>query len=185
MTKTKHNSNMTVSTKSVSEMIGQLECGKSAGPDGIDAEYLKFSNIKIHVLLSLCFTLCLAHVYLSPTMIKPTIVPIVKIKSGNLSDSSNYRPIALTTIVSEMIESVLLFKCTEYVSTSDNPFGFKSSDSIELCIYILKEFIDYYKSKGTTVYVTFLGASKDFDRIDHWLLFDKMIKMSEPLFIIN
>ena len=70
---------MAVSTKSVSEIIGKLECGKSAGPDGIGAEYLKFSNIKIHVLLSMCFILCLAHGYLPPAMIETTIVPIVKI----------------------------------------------------------------------------------------------------------
>ena len=63
---------MAVSTKSVSEIIGKLECGKSAGPDGIGAEYLKFSNIKIHVLLSMCFTLCLAHGYLPPAMIETT-----------------------------------------------------------------------------------------------------------------
>ena len=69
---------MAVSTKSVSEIIGKLECRKSAGPDGIGAEYLKFSNIKIHVLLSMCFTLCLAHGYLSPAMIETTIVPILK-----------------------------------------------------------------------------------------------------------
>ena len=124
--KIKHNSNMSVSTKSVSEIIGKLECGKSAGPDGIGAEYLKFSNIKIHILLSLCFTLCLAHGYLPPAMIETTIVPIVKNKSGNLSDSSNYRPIALATIVSKMFESVLLFNA-EYLFTSDNQFGFKSS----------------------------------------------------------
>ena len=99
---------MSVSTKSVSEIIGKLECGKSAGPDGIGAEYLRFSNIKIHVLLSLCFTLCLAHGYLPPAMIETTIVLIVKNKSGNLSDSSNHRPIALATIVSKMFESVLL-----------------------------------------------------------------------------
>ena len=37
--KIKHNSNMSVSTKSVSEIIGKLECGKSAGSDGIVAEY--------------------------------------------------------------------------------------------------------------------------------------------------
>ena len=173
--KIKHNSNMSVSTKSVSEIIGKLECGKSAGPDRIGAEYLKFSNIKIHVLLSLCFTLCLAHGYLPPAMIETTIVPIVKNKSGNLSDSSNYRPIALATIVSKMFESVLLFKCAEYLSTSDNQLCFKSSHSTDLRIYTLKEFIDYYKSRGTTVYVTFLDASKAFDRIDHWLLFNKMI----------
>ena len=88
--KIKHNSNMTVSTKSFLEIIGKLECGKSAGPDGLGAEYLKFSNVKIHVLLSLCFTLCLAHGYLPPAIIEITIVPIVKNKSGNLSDSSWY-----------------------------------------------------------------------------------------------
>ena len=163
-----------VSTKSVSEIISKLECGKSAGPDGIDAEYLKFSNIKIHVLLSMCFTLCLTHGYIPPAMIETTIVPIVKNKSGNLSDSNNYRPIALATIVSKMLESVLLLKCVEYLSTSDNQFGFKSLHSTDLCIYTLKEFIEYYKTRGTTVYVTFLDASKAFDRIDHWLLFNKM-----------
>ena len=163
--KIKHNSNMSVSTKSVSEIIGKLECGKSAGPDGIGVEYLKFSNIKIHILLPLCFTLCLAHGYLPPAMIETTIVPIVKNKLGNLADSSNYRPIALATIASKMFESVLLFKCAEYLSTSDNQFGFKSSHSTDLCIYTLKEFIDYYKSRGTTVYITFLDASKAFDLV--------------------
>ena len=33
---------MAVSTKSVSEIISKLECEKSAGLEGIDAEYLKF-----------------------------------------------------------------------------------------------------------------------------------------------
>ena len=91
--------------------------------------------------MSLCFTLCLAHGYLPPAMIETTIVPIVKNKSGNLSDSSNYRLIAHATIVSKMFESVLLFKCAEYLSTSDNQFGFKSSHSTDLCIYTLKEFV--------------------------------------------
>ena len=68
-----HDSNMAVSTKRVSEIISKLECGKSADPDGIDAEYLKLSNIKIHVLLSMCFTLCLTHDYIPPAMIEPLL----------------------------------------------------------------------------------------------------------------
>ena len=133
----------------------------------------------------MCFTLCLAHGYLPSAMIETTIVPIVKNMSGNLSDSSNYRPIALATIITKMFESVLLLKCAEYLSTSENQFGFKSCHSTDLCIYTLKELIDYYNTRGTTVYVTFLDASKAFDRIDHWLLFDKMIKKGVPLFIIK
>ena len=129
---------MAVSTKSVSEIISKLECGKSADPDGIDAEYLKLSNIKIHVLLSMCFTLCLTHGYIPPAVIETTIVPIVKNKSGNLSDSNNYSFIALATIVSKMLESVLLLTCVEYLSTSDNQFGFKSLHCTDLCIYTWK-----------------------------------------------
>ena len=118
------------------------------------------------MLLSLCFTLCLVNRNLPPAMIETTIVPIVKNKSSNLSDSSNYRPIALATLVSKMFESVLLIKCAKYLFTSYTQFG----------IYTLKEFIDYYKTRGTTVHATFLDVIKTFDRIDHWLLFDKMIK---------
>ena len=180
-----HNPEMVVSTNCVSQIVDNLECGKSAGPDGICAEYLKFSNDKISILLALCFAVCLSHGYLPTALIETTIVPIVKNKSGNLSDSNNYRPIALATIVSKILESVILIKCGEYLTSSDNQFGFKSCHSTDLCIYALKEFIEYYKNRGTTVYVTFLDASKAFDRLNYWLLFDKLLKKHVPLFIIK
>ena len=61
------------------------------------------------------FTLCLTHGYIPPAMIETTIVLIVKNKSCNLSDSNNYRPIALATNVSKMLESVILFKCGIFI----------------------------------------------------------------------
>ena len=39
--------------------------------------------------------------------------------------------------------------------------------------------------KGTTAFVTFLDASKAFDRLNYWLLFDKLVKKCVPLFIIK
>ena len=54
-----------------------------------------------------------------------------------------------------------------------------------MCIYALHEFIDYYRSRSTNVYVTFLAASKAFDRINHWLLFDKLLKREMPLYIVR
>ena len=115
-----HDSNMAVSAKIITEIVSKLECGNSAGPDGISAECFKFSNTKIHVLLSLLFSMCLSHGYLPSTFIKTTIVPIVKNKSGNLSDSNNYRPIAIATITLKLLESVLLLKCSDYLTTCDN-----------------------------------------------------------------
>ena len=146
-----HNADMAVSTKCISEIIAKLEYGKSAGPDGICAEYLKLSNVKLHTLLALWFFLCLSNGYLPIALIETTIIPIVKNKSCNLSDSNIYRSIALATIVSKKLESVLLIKCSEYVTTCDNQFAFKSCHSTGLCIYTLKEFIECYKNRETTV----------------------------------
>ena len=55
--------------------------------------------------------------------------------------------------------------CSDYLATCDNKFEFKASHGTDMCIYTFKEFIEYYKCRGTTVYVTFLDASKAFDRL--------------------
>ena len=153
---------------------------KTAGPDGVCAEAIKLAHTRIVILLSLLFTLCLSHGYLPPAMIETTIV---KNKCVNITDSNNYKPIALATIVSKLFESVLLLKCEQYLTTIANQFVFKPGHSTDLCIYALKGFIEYYKSRNTTVYV--LDDSKAFDRIDHWLLFKKLISKDVPLFIIT
>ena len=95
-----HDSNMAVSANSITEVVSKLECEKCAGSDGISAECFKFSNTKIHVLLSLLFSMCLFHGYLPSKLIKTTIVPIVINKSGNISDSNNYRSIEIANITS-------------------------------------------------------------------------------------
>ena len=129
---------MAVSAKSITEIVSKLECGKSAGPDGISAECFKFSNAKIHVSLLLLFSMCLSHGYLPSALIKTTIVPIVKNKSGNLSYSNNYRPIAIATITSKLLESILPLRCSDYLTTWDGQFVFKASHGTDMCIYTLK-----------------------------------------------
>ena len=147
----------------------KLEIGKSAGPDGVYAECIKFAYHRLYVLHSFCFRLCFTHSYMPNDMIETTTVPIIKNKCGNFTDSNNYRPIAAATIVSMLFESVILYKCEEFLLTCDNQFGFKPKHSTELCIYILKEFIDYYGQRSTTVFAMFLDVSKYFDKINFWL----------------
>ena len=109
-----YSSDKIISIKLIQEAVGNLECGKSAGPDGIFAESIKFAHHRIHVLLSLCFSSCFTHEYMPLDMIKTTIVPVIKNKCGNLADSNNYRPIAIATIVSKLHESTILYKCEDF-----------------------------------------------------------------------
>ena len=59
-------------------------------------------------------------------------------KQSRRSFSNNYRPIAIATITSKLLESVLLLKCSDYLTTCDNQFGFKASHGTDMCIYTLK-----------------------------------------------
>ena len=109
------------------------------------------------------------HCYLPIGMLNSVIVPLVKNKNGDLSDRNNYRPIALSSTVSKVFENVIINRLEEYLWTSDNQFGYKAGHSTDLCVYALTEFIEYFKSRSTSVYVAFLDASKAFDKINHWV----------------
>ena len=45
--------------------------------------------------------------------------------------------------------------------------------------------IEYFKSRSTSVFVTFLDASKACDKIDHWHLFNKFLHIHVHVFIVN
>ena len=105
-------------------------------------------------------------------MLDSVIVPLVKNRNGDLTDKNNYRPITLSSTISKVFENVILYRLEEYLWTTDNQFGFKAGHSTDLCVYALTEFIEYFKRRSTSVYVAFLDASKAFDKINHWVLFD-------------
>ena len=81
---------------------------KSPGPDGIPMEAFIFGGKKLHLHLSLLFNLFLHHVFLPDIFCQAVIIPLVKCKTGDLSDVNNYRAIAISTAVSKILEHILL-----------------------------------------------------------------------------
>ena len=57
---------------------------------------LQILYIELYTIIM--FFTFLTHGYIPKSLMETTIVPIVKNKCGNLSDSNNYRPIAIATI---------------------------------------------------------------------------------------
>ena len=112
-------------------------------------------------------------------------MPLVKNKNFDLSDKDNYRPIALFSTISKVFESAILHKFEGYLWTTDNQFGFKSSHFTGLCVYALTEFIEYLKRRSTSVHVAFLDSSKAFDKINHWVLFKKLLNRGVPIYLVK
>ena len=65
------------------------------------------------------------------------------------------------------------------------PICLQKGHSTDMCVFILKEMIRFCRKHRTPVYVCFLVASKAFDCVNHWKLFNVMIERDCPTFIIR
>jgi hypothetical protein len=176
---------MKVSPAQVSHCISTLELDKAAGLDGLSAEALLYSHPRLNTLLSLCFNTCFSHGSIPMRLLDTFIIPVLKNKCGDITDQNNYRPIAITNVLSKVLELLILERCESYLYTTDNQFGFKRKHSVDMCVYILNEVIEYYKQRNTTVFVTYLDATKAFDRVNHWSLFKKLLDRGVPAFLVK
>uniref|UniRef100_A0ABM0LYM2 RNA-directed DNA polymerase from mobile element jockey-like n=1 Tax=Saccoglossus kowalevskii TaxID=10224 RepID=A0ABM0LYM2_SACKO len=113
------------------------------------------------------------------------IVPIVKDKTKDITRVNNYRPVAIVTVLSKLFELCILNRIEKFIETSDFQFGFKRKHSTEMCIFVVKEIVDFYKSHNSPVFACFMDATKAFDRVNHWKLFKKLLDRGMPVFIVR
>ena len=102
----------------------------------------------------------------------------------DVSKTSNYRPIALSSNFSKILERVILSLCQSFFSTSVLQFGFKPGHSTTLCSAMVKNVVSWYIHNGSPVLGCFLGSSNAFDLIDHGIHFYTFMKrgLISPIF---
>ena len=103
--------NLVISSSEVEDAIAKLVSGKSCGMDGIYAEHLKYCSINYRSLLAMSMTGFLVHGFLPESLMSVVLVPIIKDKSGKINSKDNYRPIAIASIMSKLLEILLFEKC--------------------------------------------------------------------------
>ncbi len=72
-------------------------------------------------------------------MISVILVPVIKDKTGKINCNDNYRPIALASVLSKVLETILLSRIEKYLLINDNQYGFKEKHGTNMAIYALKE----------------------------------------------
>ena len=128
---------------------------------------------------------CMLSGMLPSTLMHEVIVPLLKCKSKDPVDVNNYRPIAIATALSKVLEQLLLSPLARYLWTADSQFGFKQAHGTEMAIFALKQAVDFYHNRDTPVYMRFLGAKKAFNRVNYWTLAKKLFDSNVPLHIIK
>ena len=123
--------------------------------------------------LTILFNMFALHGYVPVAFCQATI-PLVKCKSGDLTDTNNYRAIALSNAITKILELLLFCYIDSYDSADEYQFGFKKNHSTSSCTYV-KEIVDYYRHHGSHVFACFIDFSKAFDNVEFWLLFCKLL----------
>ena len=167
------NSFIMISDYTLSKLINKLNDGM--GHDMIHSKLLKNANVNfianVVVLLNCCFN----HNFIPNEMLKGEIVPIIKDKNGNLSNSDNYRPIMQSSCILKLLELHILDFLEEKLFFNSTQFGFEKGVSTSHACLLLKEILSKYKLHNLKVYTLFADLSKAFDRVDHFKLGDILI----------
>ncbi|CAH2105990.1 unnamed protein product [Euphydryas editha] len=148
--------------------------GKSPGHDGLSVEHLRHAGPHLPRVLALFFNLCLGHGYLPQDLMHTMVVPIIKNKTGDASDMSNYRPISLATVVAKVLDGLLDEQLAKHFEPHDAQFGFRPGLSTESAILCLKQTVQYYTARKTPVFACFLDLSKAFDLVSYDVLWNKL-----------
>ena len=166
----------TISVHDLLVCISKQKKGKSVGLDDIAMEAFIYGGLRLLVHVCFLFDMFIKVSYLPQVLIQSVIIPLVKCKSGNLSDVNNYRAIAISTAMSKLLESVIASQVVSSSEIEKYQFGFKAEHSTGICSNVFKQTVNYYVNRGSHVFACFIDFRKAFDYVNYWKLFTKSLQ---------
>ena len=115
----------------------------------------------------------LMHGYMPDDMLASVLVSIPKDPRGSLTNSANYRAIALYSSMGKIVDMMISDRYSNHqLMISNAQFAFKKCHSTSMCTVLVKEVVSYYNGRNTNVYACLLDAAKAFDCIRYDKLFE-------------
>ena len=162
-----------------------MKGGKSSDANKIAVEHLHNAAVNLLSRLASLFNMMLKHSYVPKQFQLGVLIPLIKDQQGNRSDTSNYRGITISPIISKVFEHILKDTFLEHLSTSQYQFGFKKNSSTVFALHCLPETVTYYVNNNSRLFCSILDASRAFDCLVHSGLFIKLMERKVPLNFLN
>ncbi len=159
------------SVDDIDKAIKKLNRGKSDGDIGLYSDHIIMCTYRFKVLLTKFINAMLVHGYNADNLLASVIASIPKCMRSSLSNSDNYRGIALCSALCKVIDYVFIDRYSSQLQSSNLQFAFKDGHDTVVCTAVLKETISYFNNRGSNVYACLLDASKAFDKVHFGKLF--------------
>ena len=169
----------------VKNAINHLKNNRNDPINDFTSDCLINARFALTEQLSFLFRQFLIHGHATPILMVSTLLPMIKDKLGDTCSSSNYRSIALTSLLLKIFDWILLLIFDEELKIDELQFGFQRNTSTTMCTWVAVETIDYFLRNGSDVFTCVMDMSKAFDLVQHSTLFWKLIDKKIPSIYIR
>lgn len=153
-----------------------IKISKASGPDDISPRVVKDCIHYIADPLCDIFNKSLSTGVVPEKLKTAKIVPLYKKDDPKYID--NYRPVALLSIFSKILERLMYDRLYEFLTKNNilipEQFGFRKNYSTSLSVICFTDYILQEIDKGNYCCGVFMDLSKAFDTIDHHILLTKL-----------
>jgi hypothetical protein len=163
----------------VCDIIKSLQPKNSMDIDGISTKLLKYLAIELSWPLAHIFNLSLTTGIFPDRLKSSRTVPIFKAGRNDLCD--NYRPIALLSTLSKILEKMVSVKLVNHLDRNkilyEHQYGFQRQKSTEHSIVHALNFINRAMNENKYSVGVFFDLKKAFDVCSHDILIMKLSRM--------
>lgn len=165
-----------ISENDIMKQINKLKDGVKGGDDQINSNFIK--KYKLLLIRPLChITNVVFSTGVFPECLKTTVV-VPLFKQGDRKNINNYRPIALTSTISKIIEKCFKMRLSQFLEKNNilnkNQFAFREDTSTENALCKVTETILKNLDQGKRAIGLFLDLKKAFDTVAHHILLKRL-----------
>lgn len=162
----------------IKKVILSLNNTKAEGFDGIAIKPIKACADEFSLVLQYLINMSFSDGCF-PNILKKSIIKPIH-KKGCKSSIDNYRPIAITSVISKIFETVMCDRLKGFVNKfnilKSEQYGFQQGKSTSMaCFDLVTRLLRFVDTKNVTACL-FFDMSKAFDLVSHEILLDKLDK---------
>ncbi len=170
-----------VCVEDVNRIFRKQKSRKASGPDGISPACLKVCADQLAPIFTQIFNRSLELCEVPCCFKRSTIIPVPK--KPKITGLNNYRPVALTSVVTKSLERLVLAYLKDITRPLLDPlqFAYRANrsvdDAVNMGLHYILQHLDKPGNYARTLFVDFSSA---FNTIMPDLLSDKLTQLSVP-----
>ena len=135
----------------LTKLINNMKSGENDVNYDWRSDALKYGHSVLAPHVATLLKMFLTHGHVTEVFLKCALIPIVKDNNSSISKSSNYRAIAISSIIMKLLDNVILELEPTAFKTSSYQYGFQSFSSTTLCTWAVTETVNYNSIRKFTL----------------------------------